>query len=103
MKILNKKDKSFGIIIKWMVFRANGAEPRMSHAPFVIHFTGCSSFRAFAHILGRAVLGQKRANVGACVPIHKDDDNRYAQFRNALKILKQKITAKEQQACPSYN
>ena len=42
---------------------------------FVI-LTGCSSSRAFANILGRAVLGQKRPNVEASVPIRKDDDNR---------------------------
>ena len=36
-------------------------------------FSRCSSSRALAHILGRAVLGQKRAIVGARVPIRKDD------------------------------
>ena len=39
-------------------------------------FTGCSSSRAFAHIIGTAVLGQERSNIEACVPIRKDDDNR---------------------------
>ena len=36
LKTLNKQNQSFGSIIKLMVFRANGAEPKMSHAPFVI-------------------------------------------------------------------
>ena len=58
-------------------------------------FTGCSSSRAFAHILGRAVLGQKRASVGACVPIRKEDDNRYDQFKIAQKVLNKEIMSKE--------
>ena len=45
------------------------------------NFTGCSTTRAFAHILGRAVLGQKRANVAKCVPIRKIDDDRQALFK----------------------
>ena len=95
MKTLNVQDQSFGIIIKLIVFRANGAEPRVSHAPFDTAFTGCASSRAFAHILGRAVLGQKRPNVGACVPMNKDDDNRCAQFKNAQKVLNKEMMAKE--------
>ena len=39
------------------------------------YLTGCSSSRTFAHILGRAFLAQKTANVGACAPIRKKDDN----------------------------
>ncbi len=31
-------------------------------------FTMSFSTRAFAHILGRDILGQKRPNVGTCVP-----------------------------------
>ncbi len=57
--------------------------------------TGCSSSRAFAHILGRAVLAQKKANVGACVPIRKKDDNRYAEFKIAQKALNKEMMAKE--------
>ncbi len=48
-----------------MVFRAIGEEKKISHATFVILEL---STRAFAHILGRDVLGQKRPNVGTCVP-----------------------------------
>ena len=57
--------------------------------------TGCSSSRAFAHILGRAVLAQKKANVGACAPIRKKDDNRYAEFKIAQKALNKEMMAKE--------
>ena len=57
--------------------------------------------QAFAHILGRAVLGKKKANIGACVPIRREDDNRYAQFKTAQKVLNKKIMAKEQQLSTS--
>ena len=46
-------------------------------------FTGCSSSQAFAHILGRALLGQQRSKVGACVTIRKDDHKQYAHFKNS--------------------
>ena len=63
--------ESFGIIIKLMVFRANGAEPRISHHRFACRcrkaaVTGCSSSRLFECILGSAVLDRERANVELC-------------------------------------
>ena len=64
-------------------------------------FTGCSTSRAFAHILGRAVLGQKKTHIGACVPICKEDDNRYAQFKTAQTVLNKEMMAKEQQLSTS--
>ena len=64
-------------------------------------FTACSTSRAFAHILGRAVLGQKKANIGACVPIRKEADNKYKQFRSAQNVLNKEIMAKEQQLSTS--
>ena len=93
----------------WNYYKVDGAHSKRGRAKNITctfcdtAFTGCSSSRAFAHIIGRAVLGQERSNIGACVPIRKDDDNRYAQFRNAQKILNKEITGKEQQACASYN
>ena len=36
MQMLYKQDRSFGIIIKVMAFRASGAEPKILYAPFVI-------------------------------------------------------------------
>ena len=57
--------------------------------------TGCSSSRAFAHILGGAALAQKRPNVGACVPICKDGDNQHADFKTAQKVLDKEMMAKE--------
>jgi hypothetical protein len=53
-------------------------------------FTGCSLYRAIAHILGRPVLGQKKKNIKACVPTHKVDDSRYAQFKTAQKKFSKK-------------
>ena len=60
--------------------------------------TGCSSSHAFAHhdILGRAVLGKKRQSVGGCVPVGKNDDNRYAQFKVAQKVLNKDMMSKAQ-------
>ena len=36
---------------------------------------------------GRAILAQKKTNVGSCVPIRKKDDNRYAEHEIAQKAL----------------
>jgi microcompartment protein CcmL/EutN len=63
-------------------------------------FTACSTSRAFAHILGRAVLGQKGADIGACVPIRKEADNKYKQF-STQKVLNNDKMAKEQQLSTS--
>ena len=57
--------------------------------------TGCSSSRAFAHVLGKAVLAQKKANVGACVPLRKKDDNRHAEFMIGQKALNKEMMAKD--------
>ena len=89
LKILKLLDLSFGIITKLMACAKNVRCTFCDAA-----FSRCSSSRAFAHILGRAVLGQKRANVGACVPIRKDDDNRYDQFKTAQKVLNKEIMSK---------
>ena len=47
--------------------------------------------------LGRAVLGQKRANVAKCVPIRKIDDDRQALFKAAQKVLENAVAAKERE------
>ena len=54
-------------------------------------FTGCSSSRAVAHFLGRPVLRQNKINIKFCAPIRKDDDNQYAQFRTAQKVLNKEM------------
>ena len=57
--------------------------------------TGCSSSRALAHILGRPVLGKLKANVRFCVLIRQDNDDWYAQFKTAQKVLNKQAMAKE--------
>ena len=52
-------------------------------------------YKVIASLTGRAVLAQKKANVGACVPIRKMDKNRYVEFKIAWKILNKDIMAKE--------
>ena len=87
--------------IIWNYYKIDGVQSKRGGAKNVMCtfcdtvFTGCSSSRAFAHILGRAVLGQKRASVGACVPIRKEDDNRNDQFKIAQKVLNTEIMSKE--------
>jgi hypothetical protein len=69
--------------IIWNYYKVDGAQSKQGGAKNAMctfcdsSFTGCSAFRAFAHILGRAVLGQKKANIGACVPIRREDDAGY--------------------------
>jgi hypothetical protein len=86
---LNKKELSFEIITKLMVLRANGAVLRMSWAPFVILLSPVVTSRAFARIFGRAVLGQKKANIGACVPIRKENDKKVYTIQNRAESSKQ--------------
>ena len=46
-------------------------------------------------LAGRAFLVQKKANVGACVPIRKKDNNWYVEFNIVQKILNKEMMAKE--------
>jgi hypothetical protein len=64
-------------------------------------FVGCSSSRAFAHILGRPALVQKKSNAKACVPMRKSDDNWNAEFKTAQKDLNQETTSKEEKLSSS--
>ena len=93
--------------IIWNYYKIDGVQSKQGGAKNVrcafcdTAFIGCSSSRAFAHILGRAVLDQKRPNVAACAPIRKEDDNRYAQFKTAQKVLNKEMMAKERQLSTS--
>ena len=88
------EDQQFGIITKFLVFRAKQEEPRMSHAHFVgtvFSQSGCSSSRALAYVLGRPFLEQTRlgglrTNIRVCVPVLKDNDNSSAQFKTTQKF-----------------
>jgi hypothetical protein len=104
MQTVNRQGQSYGIISKLLEFRAKVAEPRMSLGTCNFCdtvFVGCSSSRAFAHILGRPVLGQKKSNAKACVPMRKSDDNWNAEFKTAQKVLNQETTSKEEKLSSS--
>jgi hypothetical protein len=91
----------------WNYYKIDGVQSKRGGAKNITctfcdtTFTGCSSTRAFGHILGRAVLGQKRSNVGTCVPKRQFDDNRYAHFKIAQKVLNTEMMAKERQLSSS--
>ena len=63
----------------WSYYKDVGAQRNLGRAKNVTcsfcdaAFTGCSSRQAYAHILVRNVLGQKKMNImiKACVPIIK--------------------------------
>ena len=74
----------------------------MPHASFVILLSLVAVCLALAHILGRPVLGHKISNIKACVPIRtRTNDNRYAQFKTAQKILDKEMMSKEAQLSSS--
>jgi hypothetical protein len=88
--------------IIWNYFKVAGVQSKSGGAKNVTCnfcdtvFVGCSSSRAFAHILGRPVLGQKKSNAKECVPMRKRDDNRYAEFKTAQKVLNQDMTTSKE-------
>ena len=93
--------------IIWNYFKIDGVQSKKGGAKnvtciFCDHvLIGCSSSRAFAHILGRPVLDQRKSNVKACIPIRRDDDDRYAKFKNAQKDLNKEMMSKEAQLSSS--
>jgi hypothetical protein len=88
--------------IIWNYFKVAGVQSKSGGAKNVTCnfcdtvFVGCSSSRAFAHILGKPVLGKKKSNAKACVPMSKSDYNRYAEFKTEQKVLNQEMTSKEE-------
>ena len=60
-----------------------------------VEFSGCSTTRAAAHILGRPVLGQSKAGIRSCIAINTKDDNRRADLRKAQEELGAIIRSKE--------
>jgi hypothetical protein len=91
--------------IIWNYFKIDGVQSKKGGGKnvtciFCEHvLIGCSSSRAFAHILGRPVLDQRKSNV--CIPIRRDDDDRYAKFKNAQKDLNKEMMSKEAQLSSS--
>ena len=95
--MLKIQNWSFGIITK-----LNGAQSNQDGAKNIrcifcnTSLTGCISYWAFANILGRAVLEQKKVNVAAWVPMSKKDDKWYVEFKMNQKFLNKEMMAKEQ-------
>ena len=58
-------------------------------------FSGCSTARAAAHLLGRPVMGQHKAGIQACVAINKKDDDRRGSLRQARKTVGEAVRVKE--------
>ena len=89
--------------IIWTYYKIDGYQSKRGGSKNVTclfcdnNFTGCSTTRAFAHILGRAVLGQKKANVAKCVPICKIDDDRQVLFKAAQQVLENAVGVKERE------
>ncbi len=95
--------KHTGTII-WNYYKIDGAQSKNGGATNVTCTfcdTSFSGSRAFAHILGKAVLSQKRPNIGGWVTNHKDDDSLYAQFKIAQNVLNKEILANERQPSSS--
>ncbi len=93
--------------IIWNYFKVAGVQSKSGGAKNITCnfcdtvFVGGISSRAFAHILGRPVLGQKKSNAKACAPMRKSEDNWYAEFKTAQKVLNQEMTSKEEQSSSS--
>ena len=87
----------------WQYFTImNHTDPKKSGAKNAIcafcdkSFSGCSTTRAAAHILGRPVLGQIKAGIHPCIVINKKDDDRRGAFKNAQKTIGGIMREKEQ-------
>ena len=95
------------VLTIWNYFKVVGVQSKKGGAKNVTctfcdkTLTGCSSSRALAHILGRPVLEQSKANVRFCVPIRKEDDDWYEQFKTAQKVLNKQVMTKEAQLSSS--
>ena len=91
----------------WNYFKIAGSHSKHGGAKnatciFCDNFcSGCSSSRAMAHILGRPVPEQSKANVRPRAPIRKGDDGRYAQFKTTQKVLNKQVVTKEERLSSS--
>ncbi len=63
--------------IIWNHYKSDGFQSNRGGAKNVTYnfcdapLTGCSPSQAYAHILGRAVLGQRRPNFAACITVYQ--------------------------------
>ncbi len=69
----NEDVETIGSLI-WNYYNLDGVQSNLGGGKNITctfcdaSFTTCFSTRAFAHTLGRDVLGQKRPNIGTCKP-----------------------------------
>ena len=59
-------------------------------------FSGCSTSRAAAHILGRPVLAQEKAGIRLCIAIYKKYYDRRSALTIAQKTIGEMMRGKEQ-------
>ena len=85
----------------WKYFTVSSSNAKTGGSKHIVcmfcdkNFSGCSTTRASAHILGRPVMGQQKAGIHPCLAIHKNDDDRRAALRSAQKELGEVIRDKE--------
>ena len=69
----------------WKYFTVSSSNAQTGGSKHIVcmfcrkNFSGCSTTRASAHILGRPVMGQQKAGIHPCLAIQKKDDDRRDQ------------------------
>ena len=96
-KLLNTQGQSFGAFTRMLVFRANGAEPRTS----LSLISGWCEHFLISSFPGRNVLGQKKIDIKACIPICSDHDNWNDLFKVAQQLLNKDMMSKDWK--PEFN
>ena len=59
-------------------------------------FSGCSTSRAAAHVLGHPVLAQEKAGIRPCIAIYRKDYDRRGALRTAQKTIGEMMWGKQQ-------
>ena len=100
---LDQPEKSEVAHFLWQYFAVtNNTDARKGGAKNAVcmfcdkSFSGCSTSRAAAHILGRPVLAQEKAGIRPCIAIYKKDDDRRSALRTAQKTIGEMMRGKEQ-------
>ena len=98
--LVDDEDQESGQII-WKYFKSFGIQSKKGGVKNVTcmfcdsQMSGCGSSRAYAHLLGRPVLGQSKMGVKACHPLRNSRDNRYVMFKSAQRLLEIEMKVKE--------
>ena len=100
---LDQPEKSEVAHFLWQYFAVtNNTDARKGGAKNAVcmfcdkSFSGCSTSRAAAHILGRPVLAQEKAGIRLYVAFYKKDDDRRSAPRTAQKTISEMMRGKEQ-------